>query len=87
MLRATARLPVKSTGEAGKADLEVRDATCPLSTRGGTRLVRLVRGKGGGGGEGGHKRALLLDGERPERQELRGHALLPWAAREMRDRR
>ena len=29
MLRATARLPVKSTGEAGKADLEVRDAACP----------------------------------------------------------
>ena len=26
--------------------------TCPLSTRGGTRLVRLVRGRGGGG-EGG----------------------------------
>ena len=27
------------------------DAACPLSTRGGTRLVRLVRG--GGGGVGG----------------------------------
>jgi len=27
----------------------VRDAACPLSTRGGTRLVRLVRGRGGGG--------------------------------------
>ena len=26
----------------------VRDAACPLSTRGGTRLVRLVRGRGGG---------------------------------------
>jgi len=26
----------------------VRDAACPLSTRGGTRLVRLVRGGGGG---------------------------------------
>ena len=25
----------------------MRDAACPLSTRGGTRLVRLVRGKGG----------------------------------------
>ena len=25
----------------------VRDAACPLSTRGGTRLVRLVRGRGG----------------------------------------
>ena len=23
------------------------DATCPISTRGGTRLVRLVRGRGG----------------------------------------
>ena len=31
----------------------VRDAACPLSTRGGTRLVRLVRGKGGGGGKPG----------------------------------
>jgi hypothetical protein len=28
----------------------VRDAACPLSTRGGTRLVRLVRGGGKGGG-------------------------------------
>ena len=27
----------------------VRDSACPLSTRGGTRLVRLVRGRGGGG--------------------------------------
>ena len=27
----------------------VSDAACPLSTRGGTRLVRLVRGRGGGG--------------------------------------
>jgi len=27
----------------------VRAAACPLSTRGGTRLVRLVRGRGGGG--------------------------------------
>ena len=27
----------------------MRDAACPLSTRGGTRLVRLVRGRGGGG--------------------------------------
>jgi len=26
----------------------VRDAACPLSTRGGTRLVRLVRGRGEG---------------------------------------
>ena len=26
----------------------VRDAACPISTRGGTRLVRLVRGRGGG---------------------------------------
>ena len=27
---------------------EGKDETCPVSTRGGTRLVRLVRGKGGG---------------------------------------
>jgi len=27
----------------------VRDAACPLGTRGRTRLVRLVRGRGGGG--------------------------------------
>ena len=34
------------------AGTRVRDAACPLSTRGGTRLVRLVRGRGGGGGKG-----------------------------------
>ena len=28
----------------------VKDAACPISTRGGTRRVRLVRGGGGGGG-------------------------------------
>jgi len=33
----------------------LRDAACPLSTRGGTRLVRLVRGRGGG------RLELLLD--------------------------
>jgi len=33
-----------------KPELQVRDAACPLSTRGGTRLVRLVRGRGGGWG-------------------------------------
>jgi hypothetical protein len=46
------------------------DAACPLSTRGGTRLVRLVRGKGGGlAGEevvvrhardGNHRQAPIL---------------------------
>ena len=34
-----------------EACARVRDAACPLSTRGGTRLVRLVRG-GGGAGQG-----------------------------------
>ena len=29
----------------------LKDAACPISTRGGTRLVRLVRGTGGGGGD------------------------------------
>ena len=36
--------------ESGAHLYGVRDAACPLSTRGGTRLVRLVRGKGRGGG-------------------------------------
>ena len=31
------------------ASLVPAEAACPLSTRGGTRLVRLVRGRGGGG--------------------------------------
>ena len=31
----------------------VRDTACPVSTRGGTRLVRLVRGRGGGVGQRG----------------------------------
>jgi len=33
----------------GVGGLDLRDAACPLSTRGGTRLVRLVRGRGEGG--------------------------------------
>jgi hypothetical protein len=37
----------------------VRDAACPISTRGGTRLVRLVRGRGGGHAwRGGSRRAV-----------------------------
>ena len=28
--------------------MKERDETCPVSTRGGTRFVRLVRGRGGG---------------------------------------
>ena len=40
-------------GGAGRG----RDAACPLSTRGGTRLVRSVRGRrGGGGGSAGPER-------------------------------
>jgi hypothetical protein len=39
--RPTRTLSRRSRGE--------RDAACPLSTWGGTRLVRLVRGRGGGG--------------------------------------
>jgi hypothetical protein len=35
-------------GRAGDLADKLRDAACPLSTRGGTRLVRLVRGRGGG---------------------------------------
>ena len=46
----------------------VRDETCPVSTRGGTRLVQLVReGKGGGA-------RLNRAGERAgAAQELRAH--------------
>jgi len=40
---------LSSTTEALPAP--ARDAACPLSTRGGTRLVRLVRGRVGGRGE------------------------------------
>jgi len=32
----------------------VKDAACPISTRGGTRLVRLVRGREGGGWKVAH---------------------------------
>ena len=38
----------RSPHEVRRGLYGVRDASCPLSTRGGTRLVRLVRGKGGG---------------------------------------
>jgi len=36
---------------------KLRNAACPISTRGGTRLVRLVRGGGGGvaGGDDSHR--------------------------------
>ena len=39
------------TRDAGREEggmAEGKDETCPVSTRGGTRLVRLVRGRGGG---------------------------------------
>ena len=58
-----------------RAEWGVRDAACPLSTRGGTRLVRLVRGRGGGGGDlrAEHEGvpALLLLGEDPRVLALR----------------
>ena len=45
-------MPVSGFRESpcGAIAFRVRDAACPLSTRGGTRLVRLVRGRGGGEG-------------------------------------
>ena len=42
------RLPGIRLRVAVLVDSVVRDAACPLSTRGGTRFVRLVRGRGGG---------------------------------------
>jgi hypothetical protein len=38
-----------SARTTSSTSVDLRDAACPLSTRGGTRLVRLVRGRGGGG--------------------------------------
>ena len=42
----------------------MRDAACPLSTRRGTRLVRLVRGRWGGGGLGGRAPCTVLNSTR-----------------------
>ena len=39
----------------------MRDAACPVSTRGGTRLVRLVRGRGGRGRTAAGERERPLD--------------------------
>ena len=50
-----ARLRTSMPGKFRPCGARVRDAACPLSTREGTRLVRLVRGRGGSGG--GHERA------------------------------
>ena len=59
----------------------MRDAACPLSTRGGTRLVRLVRGRRGGGAEDLRIRAqkvelwperAFADQPAPRRPVLRG---------------
>jgi hypothetical protein len=43
----------------------VRDAACPPSTRGGTRLVRLVRGRGGGNALCGERVSPLATGPKP----------------------
>ena len=56
----------------------VRDAACPLSTRGGTRLVRLVRGRGNGGGGGISTSLLEVEHLRP------GVGVCPHAPREER---
>ena len=50
--RAALDRPVAQEDRASRRRVQLRDAACPLSTRGGTRLVRLVRGRGGGGGGG-----------------------------------
>ena len=41
---------IRLTKSAAGTGAPQGEGACPLSTRGGTRLVRLVRGKGGGGG-------------------------------------
>jgi hypothetical protein len=48
--RAALDRPVAQEDRASRRRVQLRDAACPLSTRGGTRLVRLVRGRGRGGG-------------------------------------
>jgi len=63
--------------------LEVRDATCPLSTRGGTRLLRLVRGREGGGG---CDPARPPRARCPRRRARRPAAPPPRGARSMRPR-
>jgi len=63
--RAGRRRAVTTFGKSNTTDGKVtlrpwcwgRDETCPLSTKGGTRLVRLVRGRGGGEG---HSETLVL---------------------------
>jgi len=44
---------IRLTKSAAGTGAPQGEGACPLSTRGGTRLVRLVRGKGGGQGSGG----------------------------------
>ena len=44
--RAALDRPVAQEDRASRRRVQLRDAACPLSTRGGTRLVRLVRGEG-----------------------------------------
>ena len=51
----------------------MRDETCPISTRGGTRLVRLVRGRGGGGEEV-RPLGLIAAGERRSVEPRRAEA-------------
>ena len=74
------------------------DAACPLSTRGGTRLVRLVRGRGGGGANllrggvrrGGHgllareRVVVVVRVRRPPRQRHLVRDLV-WRAQPQRD--
>jgi len=46
LVRARALVGDRRALRGAASWLRVRDAACPLSTRGGTRLVRLVRGRG-----------------------------------------
>ena len=76
----------------------VDGSTCPVSTRGGTRLVQLVRerrGGGGGGGGGGTRRRLVQhdegrvahEGDRQAQLALVSARVLPAPARALSQRR
>ena len=61
-------------------------AACPLRTRGGTRLVRLVRGRGGGGGVARTHEVLCASGAERARPRGAGCSRTAGRGRPARDR-
>ena len=74
-------------GERGWDKLEFQEASCPVSTGGGTRRVQSVREGGGGGGAGRRRRGAAPRGgprARPTQRRARGRGagrigLAAWA--------